>query len=166
MEREEVERTKAALQLKAQSKQEQASRRRADKSETLRIQRESYNLVKAQQQKEVRMCPLVLLPTSVLSWIARLQCTHSLSKLQKEQERAELRKEYERAVTQRKKEEERRRAALAKEREQRRAEFVEKRRANAAVAEEAKRKEQEDIRWRHEATRRKLEEAEKERMEK
>lgn len=59
LEREEVERTKAALQLKAQSKQEHASRRRADKSETLRIQRESYNLVKAAQQKEVRVCPSV-----------------------------------------------------------------------------------------------------------
>lgn len=187
MEREEVERTKTALQARAQAKEEEASRRRADRSETQRIKREASTLVKSQQAKEVGfvglfgvVCVCVHIcaytPTTPFLWRARtlpllISTSHFDSNThpyltQREAERAEMRGEYERAMAARKKEEEARRAALAKQREEKRAAALEQQRAKKAAAEEAKRKEQEDIKFRHEATKRRLAEAERARMEK
>jgi len=86
--------------------------------------------------------------------------------LQREAERADMRREYERAMAQRKQEEKARRAALAREREERRLAFAEKQRAKQALAEEARLKELRDVEERHAATRRRLAEQERERMEK
>ena len=77
-----------------------------------------------------------------------------------------MQQEYQRAMAARKQEEDARRAALAKEREERRVAALEKQRAKAVAIEEAKRKDQEDINWRHEATKKRMAEAEKARMEK
>ena len=77
-----------------------------------------------------------------------------------------MQQEYQRAMAARKQEEDARRAALAKEREERRVAALEKQRAKAAAAAEMKAREQEEIRFRHEATKKRLAEAERERMEK
>ena len=187
MEREEVERTKTALQARAQAKEEEASRRCADRSETQRIKREASTLVKSQQAKEVgfgfgfvlgcvceHICAYT--PTILYMHIRRRSFpphilifppSHPrINFIQREAERAEMRGEYERAMAARKKEEEARRATLAKQREEKRAAALEQQRAKKAAAEEAKRKEQEDIKFRHEATKRRLAEAERARMEK